>query len=32
MPALGDLTYTLDALTDVTAKLLDQLGIRRYAV
>jgi pimeloyl-ACP methyl ester carboxylesterase len=31
-PSLGDFPYTFDALTDVTASLLDQLDIRRYAV
>ena len=31
-PPLGEFPYTFDALTDVTAKLLDTLGIRRYAV
>jgi pimeloyl-ACP methyl ester carboxylesterase len=31
-PPLGEFPYTFDALTDVTAKLLDQLGIDRYAV
>jgi pimeloyl-ACP methyl ester carboxylesterase len=31
-PPLGSFPYTFDALTDITAGLLDQLGIRRYAV
>ncbi|RZU76108.1 pimeloyl-ACP methyl ester carboxylesterase [Micromonospora kangleipakensis] len=31
-PSLADFPYTFDALTDVTASLLDQLDIRRYAV
>ena len=32
MPSVTEFSYTFDALTDVTAKLLDMLNIRRYAV
>ncbi|MGW2959415.1 alpha/beta fold hydrolase [Streptomyces sp. NPDC001220] len=32
MPDLGDFPYTFDALTDVTAGLLEQLGVDRFAM
>ncbi|MER5527296.1 alpha/beta hydrolase [Streptomyces sp. NPDC002677] len=32
MPSLQDFPYTFDALTDVTAGLLDQLGVIRFAM
>ncbi|MGW4908945.1 alpha/beta fold hydrolase [Streptomyces sp. NPDC004270] len=32
MPSLQDFPYTFDALTDVTAGLLDQLGVTRFAM
>jgi pimeloyl-ACP methyl ester carboxylesterase len=32
MPKLGDFPYTFDVLADVTAKFLDALAIRHYAV
>ncbi|MER5516852.1 alpha/beta fold hydrolase [Streptomyces sp. NPDC002763] len=32
MPSLQDFPYTFDALTDVTAGLLDQLGVTRLAM
>ncbi|MFD3587710.1 alpha/beta fold hydrolase [Streptomyces sp. NPDC058683] len=32
MPSLEDFPYTFDALTDVTAGLLDQLGVTRFAM
>ncbi|MEU9344870.1 alpha/beta hydrolase [Streptomyces sp. NPDC048278] len=32
MPAPGDFPYTFDALTDVTAGLLRQLGVARFAM
>jgi pimeloyl-ACP methyl ester carboxylesterase len=31
-PAAADFDYTFDALTDLTAHLLDQLGVDRYAM
>jgi pimeloyl-ACP methyl ester carboxylesterase len=31
-PPVGELTYTFDTLADLTAGLLDQLGVHRYAV
>ncbi|MEV4349312.1 alpha/beta hydrolase [Actinoplanes sp. NPDC049596] len=31
-PAAGDFKYTFDALTDLTAGLLSQLGVTRYAI
>jgi pimeloyl-ACP methyl ester carboxylesterase len=31
-PPLGEFPYTFDALTDITAKLLDRLKLRKYAV
>jgi pimeloyl-ACP methyl ester carboxylesterase len=31
-PPAGEFDYTFDALTDLTAGLLDQLGVRRYAI
>ncbi|WP_411093548.1 alpha/beta fold hydrolase [Streptomyces sp. 049-1] len=32
MPGLADFPYTFDALTDVTAGLLEQLGVDRFAM
>ncbi|PVE11788.1 alpha/beta fold hydrolase [Streptomyces scopuliridis] len=32
MPAVDEFDYTFDALTDVTAGLLEQLGVNRFAV
>lgn len=32
MPSVDDFTYSFDALTDVTAGLLEQLGVDRFAV
>lgn len=31
-PSVDEFTYTFDALTDVTAELLEQLGVERYAI
>jgi pimeloyl-ACP methyl ester carboxylesterase len=31
-PPVGEFDYTFDALTDLTAGLLDQLGVGRYAI